>query len=648
MRRVFALACALLIAVPALAADRDEAEAAMRRAVTAFNAGQHRAASVAMREAIQADPGWGLAHAIQARIFLSLGDGEGARAELDRAQAGGVPVAQTRHLRAEAALLAGDADRALAEASAADIPVRHAAHALRVQGMALTAQENFPAAEAAFDRSLAIAPNSAPTWVEIGRFRMAAADQAGAVAAADRAVTLDSTSGDALVLKGILVRGQYGLVAAMPWFDRALEIDGQHVDALLEAAATLGDLGRMREMLAMTRRALALDGRNGRAWYLQAVLAARAGDYPLARSLIGRAGDGVDAMPGPALLKATLEIEQGAFAQAIARLERLLSFQPDNSRVRRLLGTALFRSGDADGAVAALRPIADRPDADSYTLSLAGRALETLGDRQAAAAYLDRAAWPGRGAAVAFGTGEDLAMLNRDALVDSGAGARVRLIRGLLIAGNGQGALNEATSLRRAHPGTPAAHLLVGDALAALGRPMDAVEAYRAAANISFSEPVALRIIDAADRAGRGDIAVQTLRLFLAQNPVNVSALLLASEYFQRAQQWPQSIRVLEGLRARLGDGDALILNNLAWAYYRNGEGDTALPYAARAYRLSPSNPVLAESYGWFLVETGRNAAVGVQLLEKASAIAPDAPRIRNHLARAYAKAGKPQALAAR
>src|SRR3546814_6376563 len=56
--------------------------------------------------------------------------------------------------------------------------------------------------------------------------------------------------------------------------------------ALIEDAATLGDLGRMRAMLAVTRRAIAADPADPRAYYLQAVLAARAGRFDLARVLL--------------------------------------------------------------------------------------------------------------------------------------------------------------------------------------------------------------------------------------------------------------------------------------------------------------------------------------------------------------------------
>ena len=37
-------------------------------------------------------------------------------------------------------------------------------------------------------------------------------------------------------------------------------------------------------------------------------------------------------------------------------------------------------------------------------------------------------------------------------------------------------------------------------------------------------------------------------------------------------KDWPEAIRIYESLRLRLGDNDATVLNNLAWAYSESGD----------------------------------------------------------------------------
>ena len=68
-------------------------------------------------------------------------------------------------------------------------------------------------------------PSDSAAWTDVARFRRNSGEIGGAIAAADKAVDLDPRNVEALVLRGELTRGQYGLAAASIWFDRALEID---------------------------------------------------------------------------------------------------------------------------------------------------------------------------------------------------------------------------------------------------------------------------------------------------------------------------------------------------------------------------------------------------------------------------------------
>ena len=94
------------------------------------------------------------------------------------------------------------------------------------------------------------------------------------------------------------------------------------------------------------------------------------------------------------MLVAVSEYELGNFNTAIEILTRLVSAQPHNIELRTLLARALHRSGDQSAAWDAIAPVANREDADHYSIVLAGRILEALGERDAAAFRLDRAAYP--------------------------------------------------------------------------------------------------------------------------------------------------------------------------------------------------------------------------------------------------------------
>ncbi|HYW15096.1 MAG TPA: tetratricopeptide repeat protein [Allosphingosinicella sp.] len=632
--RTALIALLLLGAAACSNAGPESAGEAYQRGLKALAQGQPRTARIEFLNAIKAQPDNKALRLAQARTYLLLGDGASAEAELKRAKALGTPESEIGHLLAHALLLQGQAERAAVEARKAG--PAHSAYADRMLGRAFQLTGKLEDAAAAFDRALAAAPNDSALWTDIADFRRSTGETAGAIEAADRAVTLGPRNVEALRLRGELTRSQYGLSAAMPWFDRALQIDPANVPVLIERAATLGDLGRTREMLADSRRILSVSSNNPSAYYLQAVLAARGRDFALARSLYRRTGGAFENRPAAMLLAGTIELGGGNPSLAMGPLKRLLKAQPANIKARRLLGSAQWQSGDARAAVATLRPLADRADADAYTLSIIGKAYARLGDPSAAARFLGRAAAPRPSATSPLddplGDGE-LAAIRRDAAAWPDAAApQVVLIRALLGRGLGPEALQRARQLQAAAPGAPDAHVLVGDALAIQGDYAAAAGAYRRAANLAFNEPVALRLIEALRNSGDDRGATKVLTLFLQQNPQNVSAQTMAANSYMAARRWPEAIANYEAVRKRLGDNDATLLNNLAWAYAETGDYDRAIPLAQRAVALEPRNPVTADTLGWVLFRSGKDRVRGVALLEQAARGAPTDEDIKAHL----------------
>ena len=600
-----------------------------------LEAGNYSAAHNHAQSAIKADDSWGLAHAVLARIMLAMGDGIGAEGELARAKSAGFDVANAHQLYAHAYLLEGNPQRAIDEAKKS-LP-RYGGYANRVVARALAAEGDMPGAQQTLAAVLAANPDNSLGWSDLGRIRYSSGDYAGAIDATERALKIDPGNLEALTLRGELVRGQYGLVAALPWFESALRYDAYYHPALIEYAATLGEAGRYTDMLSATRRAL--DARPGspQALYLLAVLAGRAGKYDLARAMLQHIGDALNDLPGALLLGGVLDYHDGAYEQAIEKWRALVAQQPMNITARRLLGSALLRSGDARGALDVLRPVALRGDADSYSLDLVGRAFERTGERDWAAKFLDRASFPARDTSTPFGTDDSLPTLAGAAQqAPDDPVLTVGYLRGLIENGDNAGALAEAERLATANPGAPAAQLLVGDMLTVMQRYGDAAAAYRRAADIRFDEPTMLRLVDALDRAGHRPEAANVLALYMSQNPQSVAAQRLAAHWQIAAGQWQAAIDTLEGLRTRVGSRDAALLSELAFAYLGDGQDDLGTAYAKAAYRIAPLNPAATDAYGWALYQAGNNDGAS-QLLEKAASIAPEHSVIHWHLAQVYA-----------
>jgi tetratricopeptide (TPR) repeat protein len=627
-------AIALLLGTAACGSGEADPKEAYSRGLAALEQGQPRTARIEFLNAIKAEPNNARLRIAQARTYLELNDGVAAEAEISRARQLGTPVAETRHLMAHAYLLQNKHQQAVEEAAGA--APAHAAYAARITGQAQMKLGNLAAASDSFDTAAKVAPKDPAVWVDIAGFRRSIGNIAGAIQATDAALKLRPNDIDAVVLRGELTRSQYGLAASLPWFDRAQEIDATYVPAILEKAATLGDMGEMRAMLAETRKALAIQNKHPMAFYLQSMMAARARKFELARSLYQRTNGTFDDQPAGMLLSSAIEYQIGNVEQSVSKLERLVAIQPENRKARRLLAAAHWKRGNIDATINTLRPIADRPDADSYSLALLGQALQKKGDDQAAAVFLARAAQPQRPSASLMAppmSDEQLNGLRQlvEAKPDE-VQAQILLVGALLSKGLGDEALERARRLQAKHPGAPDAHVLVGDALGIRGDFAGAAQEYRKAGNLSFTEPVALRMIEALRRSGQGPAAAKVLQLFLEQNPRNLAAMTLAANGFMEAKKWPQAIRIYEGIRSRLGDRDAALLNNLAWAYMEQGNYDAAIPLAEKAWNLDKRNPATADTFGWILFKSGKDKARGLVLLEQAARGAPTDAQIQAHL----------------
>lgn len=596
----------------------------LANSLATLEAGNYSAARSNALAAVVVAPEAGIAHAVLARAYLELGEGLAAEAVLARARTARFPASRLHQLQAHARLLQGDAAGALAEV-ALTAP-RYELYARRVRARALAVQGRTFEARAALEVMVDEAPTDERAWLDLGRLRLTAGDIGGASAAAERATRLRPADPHALTLEGEIVRARYGLIAALPWFEAALKRDAYHYPALIEYAATLGEAGRHADMLAALRPAMQARPGSAQAMYLQAVLAARAGKLQLASALLGRVDK---SQPGALLLGGALDYTAGRWEQAVAKWRPLADAQPMNLSVRRSLAAALLRAGDAQGALVVLRPLAMRGDADSYALTLTGRALEVVGDRVSAAQFLDRAASAARGSAAVFRSDEAVATLAAGAsATPSDPTYALGVIRGLIGSGDPAGGTAKARALALASPGAPAAWTAYGDALALAGRPAD--PAFSRSANLLFDEPAMLRLLDAQGRAGHAREAAATLALYLSQNPRSVAVRRLLGALQVRAGEWKVAVRTLEGVRRQVGSSDAALLVDLAWAYAGAGDAATARRLARMAYILQPMNVAAADAYGVALATAGRMGAAR-QLLDKAVALAPGDRRIAEH-----------------
>lgn len=411
------------------------------------------------------------------------------------------------------------------------------------------------------DEARRLAPESPDLWVAIARLRLRGGEHLAALEAADRALVFGPEHAPALRLRALMVRDAHGVGDALRWFAAARKAAPEDPDILADHAATLGDSGRARAMLKTVRALAEAAPDDPRADYLQAVLAARGGEYGLARSLLTRSGMAARGVPAALLLDAVISLEEGNAASAAETLEALAARQPANPRLREMLARAMLAGRRDDELIARFAADAARPEASPYLVMLVARAYERRGDRAAAAPLLARA-YRARSSAL-------VTLAVRDGLPQPSAD-----LRRSLLAGDRTGARAAAEALRARFPASADVASLTGDALQGGGDAPAALAAYGLAAEVRRPWPLTRRMMAAYGMIGNRAAADQLLARHVAGETENASALIALARQRAESGDWPRAALLLDhAMRLGAGHDPALLGLRLEAA---RGLGQTA------------------------------------------------------------------------
>jgi predicted Zn-dependent protease len=382
------------------------------------------------------------------------------------------------------------------------------------------------------------------------------------------------------------------------------------VALLGDHAATLGELGRYKEMLAVVRRMAELDPGYPRIYFLQSVLAARAGQTDLARRLLWRAGEEAAGTPAGLVLAGVLDYRSGSPALAVEKFAELRRRQPDNPTAARLLARALLTADDHGEAIALLAPEAARPDASPYVLTLLARAYEQAGRRAEAAPLLDRAARSGAGRLAAYPLdAADRALMRGWRDDPARPEAAVVRLRFLLGEKRFAEAGAYAAELNRRFPGSVDIETLTGDAALLAGEPGAALAAYGAAGEVRRTSAMVQRAVLALRRAGDEAAADRLLAETLTLNPQDRALAVLLGRRHAAQERWDEAALLLGHAARRGGARDPRLFADLAQARLKAGDGEAALAAAQRAYRLQPARPEAAAALAAALAAQGEGGA---------------------------------------
>jgi tetratricopeptide (TPR) repeat protein len=554
----------------------------------------------------------------RAKAALRNGDGIAAEAELKRAAGAGASRREIAAAMGETQLILGNTGSAREWLGSGEFAKGDEAYGWRMRGLLERREGHLAAAGRAYDLALVHSPDDPRLWVDIGRLRYVGGEHLLALDAAERALTYGPADPAALEFKAQLVRDSAGWEAALPFYARALEASPGDLAVSGGYAASLGEAGRTREMLEVSRQILAQAPKHPLPWFLQAVVAARAGNVGLARAMMNRVGDGIKQTPAGLLLTGILELEAGNPEVAIGPLAQLVRMQSANQRAQMLLARAYGAAGANDVLLERYLTRGRRADAPAYLLTLLGRALEERGDRIAAAEFLDRAA----AAAPLPVAGIIPNASNRIAMLDaSGTAEQVRLA---FARNDVTGAGRSADSFLAVRPGSVEALGLGGDTRMILGDYPAAIDRYLLAARVRFPEHLLMRLNEAYARASRAGEGQSITSRYLLAYPRSLLATRMAADYALHSRDWERTRLLLEANRARGMNRDVGMLANLALVQVRGGNRRSALKTAEQAWRLQPANAAVAQAFALALAQPDGDPILAGQMAWSAKALGGD------------------------
>lgn len=377
MKRALVIAALLATA----ACSRPDPVAQFAAARQAFAAEDYGAARSGLLAALDSDAGNREMLLLLARSQLRLGDGDGAQATLIRLEDAGVRTAETVRMKAEAAILRGQPEAALALLGQDGDP-----EAWRLRAAAHAADSDSAAAFAALRQGMATGGRRNYALVhDYAAFLIAAQDYAGAAAALETLRQLGPRRLDTLMVAGALASDLGKFDDAKRSFSAAAAAYPARVEPLT-ALASLADMqGQVDAAVALVARAAKIGPAHPEVLDLTVQLASEKGDWETVRRTLMGQETTLDPRSANGMSYAEALLRLGHPEQARAIFAKALLLSPQNPYARLMLGEAQLAVGDAVGALRTVRPLSDSVLAGQRELDLAVRAAKAANDPVAAA-----------------------------------------------------------------------------------------------------------------------------------------------------------------------------------------------------------------------------------------------------------------------
>ena len=377
----FLVTCSLALAIAACGISPEERFDRAEQAMADHRFSEARLDLGTLLQSDAADP---QVLEMMARTQLQLGDGAGARSMLERLQATGATPDDFTLLLAEAMLLQGEFESALAAGTALGT-----AEGFRIAALSHVALGGADTALESFQRGMEAEGDRSRLYADFARFAHMAGETGRAVELARMAREADPQGLDPLLASALIAQDNGRYDQALEYYEQAQAAWPESRVALLGRIGVLGDSGRLDEARPLIEEAASQQPDDADVIYLQARLAAEDDEWSNVRTILQPIEDNDD--PRQQLLYARALVELDLVEQALPRLTTLVRRNPAVAEPRRVLARAQLAAGNAGGAFDTIRPLALSPESSPSDLALYAEAARASGrtnqiDRALAAA----------------------------------------------------------------------------------------------------------------------------------------------------------------------------------------------------------------------------------------------------------------------
>jgi putative PEP-CTERM system TPR-repeat lipoprotein len=421
-------------------------------------------------------------------------------------------------------------------------------------------------------------------------------------------------------LRGAALLATGNVAGARRSFERAVELSPTHFPAVANLARL--DLAEKKPAAARQRyeAVLAKDPKHLAALLALAELSTRSGGSPSeVVGLITRAISAHPNEPLPRLALISYHVSTDAPKKAVVAAQEALAVLPRRPEILSAAAAAYRVAGDTNQALSTYKQLASlQPDSADPHLRMAEIYVVAKNSEQALASLR-----------TALTITPDLLEAQRG------------IIALHLGSGRTKEALAVAHEVQKQRPKQAPGYLLEGDVHAVRKQWSEAATAYRKGLKQTDSTDLAARLHNALFTAGHSSQAQQFEGAWLKDHPKDDAFRMQLAQAALGRQDHAAAAQQYRKLLERQPN-NWVVLNNLAWTSAQLKE-PKALEYAEQANKLAPDNPAVMDTLGVLLMQKG-DVTRGLELLRKASSLAPQSADIRLNLAKGLLKVEQKEA----